>query len=146
MSAPPPRTTLELQAEESILAAIRAEREYQHGKWGQQDRTPDAYLMILGEELGEAFIAEPRYNSPPSHQTGQRLAAFLRKEYVIASEIRTHLVQIGHWCRVQMEAGALGPNGEAEASLPPETRHELIQCAAVLVAMIACGDRNGWWE
>lgn len=27
-----------------------------------------------------------------------------------------------------------------------EFREELVQCAAVLVAMIECGDRNGWFK
>jgi hypothetical protein len=29
---------------------------------------------------------------------------------------------------------------------PAELRKEMVQAAAVLVAMIECGDRNGWWS
>lgn len=27
-----------------------------------------------------------------------------------------------------------------------ELREEMVQCAAVLVAMLECGDRNGWFD
>lgn len=40
-----------------VFDAIRAERERQHAKWGQQDHDPYTWLAVLGEEFGEVSQA-----------------------------------------------------------------------------------------
>ncbi|HQQ81958.1 MAG TPA: MazG-like family protein [Cyclobacteriaceae bacterium] len=37
-----------------VFKEIHEERKRQDDKWGQQDHSPADYLMILGEEVGEA--------------------------------------------------------------------------------------------
>lgn len=37
-----------------VLAEVRRERERQQAKWGEQNLEPAVWLMIVGEELGEA--------------------------------------------------------------------------------------------
>ena len=39
---------------ESILTEVQEERKRQDEKWGEQDHPPCDWLMILGEEVGEA--------------------------------------------------------------------------------------------
>lgn len=38
---------------DGVVAAINAERELQHAKWGQQDHDSYTWLAVLGEEYGE---------------------------------------------------------------------------------------------
>lgn len=38
---------------DSVETLIRAERERQDSKWGEQNHDPFKYLAILGEEVGE---------------------------------------------------------------------------------------------
>jgi len=77
---------------ESILEEIRNERLRQDAKWGEQNHAPADYLMILGEEVGEANKAA-----------------------------------------LEAKFG----NGSLRLY-----RDELIQVAAVAIAMIECFDRN----
>lgn len=37
-----------------VLAEVRHERERQEAKWGEQTLDPAVWLMVLGEEVGEA--------------------------------------------------------------------------------------------
>jgi len=39
---------------EYLLDAVREERRAQETKWGYRTRTPDRWMVILGEEVGEA--------------------------------------------------------------------------------------------
>lgn len=78
----------------SVLSEVFQERKKQNSKWGIQDHSPAEYLMILGEEVGEANKAA--------------LEAHFKYE---------------------------GANWE-------EYRKELIQIAAVAVAMVETYDRN----
>lgn len=39
---------------ENILNEIKAERQKQNEKWGQQDHSPIEWIAILSEEVGEA--------------------------------------------------------------------------------------------
>ncbi len=41
----------------SILDDIQAERDHQEKKWGEQNHHPNKWLVILGEEYGEACSA-----------------------------------------------------------------------------------------
>ncbi len=38
---------------QTVLGEVLAERLRQHGKWGEQNHSPEIWLMILGEEVGE---------------------------------------------------------------------------------------------
>lgn len=62
--------------------------------------------------------------------------------------------EVGEFARAHMEvlydAGPASKEGEApwRAEMDRKRRHireELVQVAAVTVAMIECGDRNEWW-
>ncbi|GGK28157.1 hypothetical protein GCM10008955_22420 [Deinococcus malanensis] len=37
-----------------VLAEVRRERERQEARWGEQTLDPAVWLMVLGEEVGEA--------------------------------------------------------------------------------------------
>ncbi|MFC5408031.1 hypothetical protein ACFPMF_01830 [Larkinella bovis] len=80
-----------------VLAEVRGERERQEAKWGQQNRRPHIYSIILNEEVGEVNKA------------------------------------ICEWYF-----------GDADATLQnlKDIRSELIQVAAVAVAMVESMDRN----
>lgn len=79
---------------ECLVDQIAAERTRQDSKWGEQNHAPAFYLMILGEEVGEANKAA--------------LEAYFLKD------------------PARLE----------------DYRDELIQVAAVAIAMIECLDRN----
>lgn len=42
------------QATDGVLAELKRERERQQAKWGEQNLDPAIWLMIIGEEVGEA--------------------------------------------------------------------------------------------
>lgn len=72
----------------SVLNEILQERVNQEKKWGQQNHTAPNWLMILGEEVGEANKAALEtyfYNHGP------RPAGSEDKSY---AEYRTELVQV----------------------------------------------------
>lgn len=77
---------------ENILLEVLEERKRQEQKWGEQNHNPAYWLMILGEEVGEANKAalEHHFSGKPSE----------------------------------------------------DYREELVQVAAVAIAMIECYDRN----
>ena len=77
---------------DNVLIEVLEERKRQEQKWGELNHTPAYYLMILGEEVGEANKA-----ALEAHFEGKPLSDY---------------------------------------------RKELIQVAAVAVAMIECYDRN----
>lgn len=41
----------------AVLDEVRQERVHQNDKWGEQNHAPAVWLMILGEEVGEATTA-----------------------------------------------------------------------------------------
>lgn len=47
---------------ENILNEIKAERQRQDAKWGEQNHHPFAWLAILGEEVGEVNKAALEHN------------------------------------------------------------------------------------
>lgn len=81
----------------AILLEVESERRKQDGKWGVQNHNPADWLMILGEEFGEASKAalEAKF----CHNDGGR-----------------------------------------------SYRKELIQVAAVAVAMVESLDRGNFWD
>ena len=83
-----------------ILSEVKRERERQDGKWGQQNHSPEVWLLILGEEVGEANRAALEALAPCGNPIGDR------REWLMAY------------------------------------RKELVQVAAVAIAMIESVDRN----
>jgi NTP pyrophosphatase (non-canonical NTP hydrolase) len=43
-----------MQQTNEVLREVKEERQKQETKWGQQNHLPQDWLMILGEEVGEA--------------------------------------------------------------------------------------------
>lgn len=82
-----------------VLEEVSLERDEQENKWGEQNHPPADYLMILGEEVGEANKAALEAKFMPPEMLGTKLS---------------------------------------------EYREELIQVAAVAVAMVECLDRGKW--
>jgi NTP pyrophosphatase (non-canonical NTP hydrolase) len=85
---------MQTKISERLVDELAAERVRQDSKWGEQNHAPAFYLMILGEEVGEANKAA-------------------------------------------LEAYFLHDPARLE-----DYRKELVQVAAVAVAMIECLDRN----
>lgn len=85
-----------------VLCEVEIERYRQDGLWGEQNHTPAIWLMILGEEVGEANKAA--------------------LEALVATKRGASWAMTNHWQR--------------------EYRAELIQVAAVAVAMVESLDRN----
>lgn len=88
-----------------VLEEVLDERTRQEMKWGQQNYPGPEYLMILGEEVGEA-----------------------NKEYLET------------FFALQKEKSSEGPQPVLDYG---SYRKELVQVAAVAVAMIESLDRNG---
>lgn len=87
-----------------VLNEVFEERMRQETKWGQQEHEAPQYLMILGEEVGEANKAA----------------------------LETYF----HNNQKVVEVGTANKTYD-------DYRAELVQVAAVAVAMIECLDRNG---
>lgn len=88
----------------NVLSEVLAERERQEKLWGQQNHAGHEYLMILGEEVGEAN------------------KEYLEEYFPTKAELHEGVQYIPDFSNY---------------------RKELIQVAAVAVAMIECLDRNG---
>lgn len=99
---------------EKILDEIRQERERQDSKWGQQNHNKPAWCMILGEEVGEV----------------NRAALQSHFNYALPGEGMDLDDPVSSTKRRQNRWNA-------------EYREELIQVAAVAIAMIESLDRNG---
>jgi len=108
---------------ENILSEIKAERQRQEEKWGQQEHPIlDQRLLTFGpERMCDEYEL-------PSEDRARELCEYrsrtgtLTYMHILIEEIS--------------EAASCGKNVE-------ELRKELIQCAAVTVAMIESLDRNG---
>lgn len=92
---------------EKIINEIKEERERQDSKWGKQNHCPKTWLMILGEEVGEANKA---VLESATYANGK-----------LVSIDATKLIE-GKGCY----------------------REELVQIAAVALAMVECLDRGEW--
>lgn len=97
----------------NIFRDIFAERVRQDDKWGQQNHTQMIWLGILAEEFGEAAKEVNELHFRPGSITEQNSVAYQIEPH---DSIHTQRVRI---------------------------RTELIQVAAVAVAMIESLDRNG---
>lgn len=83
---------------DKVIKDVLNERTRQNGLWGEQNHNPETWLMILGEEVGEA-----------------NKAALETKFAEIYKKVPADYTQF---------------------------REELIQVAAVAIAMVECIDRN----
>ena len=91
----------------SICLEVIAERKQQDLKFGEQNHCPKTWLMILGEEVGEANKAVLE-------------AGTFEKGRLVSLD--PEKLKLGKGCY----------------------REELIQIAAVAVAMVECLDKNKW--
>lgn len=99
---------------ESILNSIRAERERQQNKWGEQNHSIIEWQAILMEEVGEAAKEAVGFHFKHPYKDGIAEYQELAGDNYIVQKIRLL-----------------------------NYRKELIQIAAVAVQMIECLDRNG---
>jgi hypothetical protein len=100
----------------AVVAAVAAERKRQDTKWGQQNHDPFKWLAILQEKVGEA--------SKSALETESRL-----------------LLSTG---AIEDTSAVLNRRAERDEHMR-NYRQELIQVAAVAVAMVECVDRDQWF-
>lgn len=98
-----------------VLYEIETERRNQENKWGSQNHCPVEWLAILGEEVGEAnkHGLEAHFAHNPNH-----------------------------WPEEYKEGGNVQVILERQKEQLMKYRAELVQVAAVAVAMIESLDRN----
>lgn len=89
------RTTLE------AIQLVMSERLRQERKWGEQNKAPERYLMILMEEIGE-------------------------------------------WSQEVLDSDHAGGNQERRERHLRNAETELVQVAAVALAIVECSLRNNW--
>lgn len=103
----------------STLAEVGAERFKQNARFGEQNHSPADWLVILGEEYGEACkeVCEARFDAATAIEAaagnGRPKDLYFAKQLLLARQV--------HFKRL---------------------RQELVQVAAVAVAMIESLDRN----
>lgn len=97
---------------ESILNEIRAERQKQNEKWGEQNHNLVEWIAILTEEVGEASKEAVDYHFKNPYLNGRG-----EMQPVLENDVVQHI-------RLK------------------DYRKELIQVASVAVQMIECLDRN----
>ena len=58
-----------------VLDRVIIERQKQESKWGQQNHSPETWLLILGEEVGEVnkAILEHRFGNKPISEYREEL-------------------------------------------------------------------------
>lgn len=81
----------------AVLAEVRAERQRQDARWGQQDHAPEVWLMVLAEEVGEANQAAfetlfPRFDKRASGRGPRRLADY-RQELVQVAAVAVAAIE-----------------------------------------------------
>jgi len=105
---------LEGMKTDAVLVEVLQERKRQEEKWGQQNHPPIEYCAILGEEVGEVNKAALEAHF------GYKWKG--RKDgYTVIHQPKTVGAKLAHW---------------------RDLREELIQTAAVAVAMVESLDRN----
>lgn len=108
------------------ISDIRAERARQDRKWGVQNHAPAVWMLILGEEVGEAAEEADDFDAACA------------------------LVDAGRACKEALDDGAAGCGAVELYPLTPDSlkryRAEMVQVAAVALAAIECLDRNAAME
>lgn len=74
-----------------VLQEVLEERAKQHLKWGQQDHAPAEWLMILGEEVGEANKAA--LETFFGYEGASRLYSEYRKELIQVAAVAVAMVE-----------------------------------------------------
>jgi len=78
----------------AVVVEVMEERSRQDAKWGEQNHDPARWLMILGEEFGEACEAGCRaVLSPPSECYRAAAVADLRKELIHVAAVAVAAVE-----------------------------------------------------
>ena len=77
----------------SVLADVIAERTRQDVQWGQQDHEAARWLMILGEEYGEACEAGCRVTFPSDPRCTAKAVADLRAELVQVAAVAVAMIE-----------------------------------------------------
>jgi hypothetical protein len=91
----------------TVLNDVMDERDRQDAKWGQQDHEPARYLMILGEEYGEACEAGCRLTFGGDGDTVSRAVA--------VADLRMELVQVAAVAVAMIESIDRGRNKPTDA-------------------------------
>lgn len=65
-----------------VLDEVRKERERQDNKWGEQNHSPAEWLMILGEEVGEANKAALETHFNKTYKTVENDYSYYREELI----------------------------------------------------------------
>jgi hypothetical protein len=107
-----------------VLDEVQAERSKQDDKWGPQNHAPPEWLMILGEEVGEANKAALEAHFKAQHKGHPNFIQDRLQEY------RTELVQVAAVAVAMIESF----DRAAENRLLGEDRCKL------------CGGGIGWSE
>lgn len=114
-------------AQARVIVDVLVERERQDAKWGVQSHAPAVWMLIIGEEVGEAAEIMSRPESPH----GDAVQAMVEAGVLAKDVLERRL------------AGALPmPGKDARARY----RAELVQVAASAVAAIECLDRQAGGE
>lgn len=124
----PPVEARERQA--SIVDEILAERRSQDRKWGEQNHAPAVWMLILGEEVGEA-AEEVR-------------ASCYHADCRLGDPVAT-MIGAGDGCNRALESKGLLhalASQLAGKGVGPGYRAEMVQVAAVALSAIECLDRN----
>lgn len=75
-------------ATDGVLAELKRERQRQQAKWGEQNLPPEIWLMIIGEEVGEAN------NAALEHFLGNKKdLADYRAELVQVAAVAVHAIE-----------------------------------------------------
>jgi len=76
-----------------VFDDVRAERKRQELKWGEQNHSPAEWLMILGEEVGEANQAALEAHFAGTHNPGNHTLKDYRKELIQVAAVAIAAVE-----------------------------------------------------
>lgn len=120
------KTERDVEIRGKVWNDIMDERDRQDAKWGVQDHHPAVWMLILGEEVGEAAEEADDFDAACA------------------------LVDAGRACKEALDDGAAGCGAVELYPLTPDSlkryRAELVQVAAVALSAIECLDRNAAME
>jgi len=82
--------------EMKILKEIKAERERQNQKWGEQNHKGIEWIAILSEEVGEASkeILDHHFKNPVKNTEGKSVAPAVADQALRLSCYRKELIQV----------------------------------------------------
>jgi hypothetical protein len=115
-----------------ILNEILAERERQDRKWGEQNHPPAIWMLVLGEEVGEAG-----YETASIRDGAEEIVNTIR-ELDAAGQLCESLLDSDRWRGVPCPAMT---DEQIKAF-----HDEMIQVAAVALSALECLYRGKWME